>query len=440
MKRLLYSVLLFFFFTLSLVYASAQQSVNAAPDCVVGLKATATGRSISYDNRQSACTTWTLTYTVTGPSAINIEPEFAPDSGGQPGSWSVWPDVMSGTLPLSVATEGQISVYKFHPWVSINITSLTGTGEVRATLQGWRSGATFDSSRGVIPGTTPDLTTTISLTGAAQSACVTLAGRSGASVVITGTWNATLVFDSFIDPSAAAFSASVYDEVNDVWVASVTTNGNYFAEQAGGINKFCVRVSAFTSGTVTGTILSSTAVNLIFETVSGNGALDPPLTQTFGSSDGVKLQKTRSVSSANLTAATNTGDILTEKGGRWQINNSGTAASGVQGTISRAAGGGTVRHIIDCIGFAADSAAAVTAANVLLNVRDGATGAGTVIWQYALSMPTAAALGIQEVPATNFCGLGIVGSANTAMTIEFSAAVAGSIQSVNATGYDATVP
>jgi len=141
-------------------------------------------------------------------------------------------------------------------------------------------------------------------------------------------------------------------------------------------------------------------------------------------------------SAATESAAINSTSLLTEKGSRWQVNNSGTAASGVQGTISKSAGAAGVRHVVDCISFAADAAAGVTAANVLLNVRDGATGAGTVIWQYALSFPTAAALGIQEVVPAHFCGLNIIGTAATAMTIEFSAAVTGSIQSVNMTGYD----
>lgn len=128
------------------------------------------------------------------------------------------------------------------------------------------------------------------------------------------------------------------------------------------------------------------------------------------------------------------GAPINEKGGRWGISN--VSAGGAQGTASKAAGGGTVRHIVDCISFSADSSAAVTASNVTLNVRDGATGAGTAIWSYALSFPTVAALGVQEVAPHSLCGLNLIGTANTAMTIEFSAAVTGSIQAVNASGYD----
>ncbi len=141
-------------------------------------------------------------------------------------------------------------------------------------------------------------------------------------------------------------------------------------------------------------------------------------------------------SAATQTSAINSTSLLVEKPGRWSANNSGTAASGVQGTISRSAGAAGVRHVVDCISYSADSAAAVTAANVLLNVRDGATGAGTIIYQLALSFPTAAGLGIQEIAPQPICGLNIPGTAATAMTIEFSAAVTGSIQSVNMTGYD----
>lgn len=286
---------------------------------------------------------------------------------------------------------------------------------------------------------TQDRTVSISLTSATcpGTGCTTIAveGRTGISFILTGTWSATVTLEGSID-GTNFIGLSAFDDANDKWVGTTTVNGSYWVEPLGGMNVFRLRVSAYTSGTVTGTLLGSSAINQNLESMAGAGSPVPPLVAITGASDGTNIFPIKSSSAANLSTAVNNGTQLSERGARWSITNSGTAASGVQGTISKAAGGAGVRHVIDCIGWSADSAGAVTAANVLLNVRDGATGAGTVVWFHALSIPTAAALGIQEVPVTQMCGLNILGTANTAATIEFSASVAGSIQAVNMTGYD----
>lgn len=155
--------------------------------------------------------------------------------------------------------------------------------------------------------------------------------------------------------------------------------------------------------------------------------------------DGANFQLTRMVSLANFPAASTTtarnslGAQVVEKGSRWSTFSQPAANSQATATIAAEAG---VRHVADCIGFSADSAAAITAANVTINLRDGATGAGTVIWTYSHSLPTAAALGVQEIPVQHLCGLNLVGTTNTAMTFEFSAGVTGSIESANLSGYN----
>lgn len=63
-------------------------------------------------------------------------------------------------------------------------------------------------------------------------------------------------------------------------------------------------------------------------------------------------------------------------------------------------------------------------------MRDGASGAGTILWSGAVAAP---ANGSETIAIP----LSIAGSANTAMTIEFSAAgVAASLEAVSMTGYD----
>ena len=95
-------------------------------------------------------------------------------------------------------------------------------------------------------------------------------------------------------------------------------------------------------------------------------------------------------------------------------------AVNTQATASQAAAGAGLRNIVDCISatYVADTTAPA-ATTVTLNVRDGATGAGTIIWTADLSLPAVAS---EDASPVQLCGLGIPGTANTAMTIEFAAA------------------
>ena|ERR1041384_7879715 len=109
-----------------------------------------------------------------------------------------------------------------------------------------------------------------------------------------------------------------------------------------------------------------------------------------------------------------------------------TPAAGSQATISQAAGGAGVKNVGEgvCFGFSATTAlAGIT--TVTVNLRDGATGAGTILqsWQYTLPAATVAPFG------QCFSGLHISGTANTAMTLEFSAAVGNLMEYVTLNGY-----
>ena len=137
---------------------------------------------------------------------------------------------------------------------------------------------------------------------------------------------------------------------------------------------------------------------------------------------------------ATTTTARNlSGAGVVEKGSHWSVVSQPAANS--QGTASIAAEAG-VRHVVDCIAFSADAGAAVTAAAGSFVVRDGATGAGTVIWSYAVAHLVAAAAGIQTIAPQQFCGLNLVGTTNTAMTAEFNAGVTGEVQSANISGFN----
>lgn len=120
---------------------------------------------------------------------------------------------------------------------------------------------------------------------------------------------------------------------------------------------------------------------------------------------------------------------LVTQPGEWTLTNAPAAAT--QATATRAAGGGTVRHVLKSI-QASLSAVAAQASPVTVVVRDGASGSGTILWQDRLMAP----LGFSDRVSVD--GLNIVGSANTAMTVEFTAAPAATdFETISATGYDA---
>ncbi len=133
----------------------------------------------------------------------------------------------------------------------------------------------------------------------------------------------------------------------------------------------------------------------------------------------------------NLTATFNIIPALTEKGARWQVHNS--ISTGLA-TASKAANANG-RHVADCISFSAEAVnAPAAAAQTDINLRDGASGAGTVIWTQTILIPATAA---QHVLIGPLCGLNLIGTANTAMTLEFAnSAPANEFEAVDLTGYD----
>lgn len=114
--------------------------------------------------------------------------------------------------------------------------------------------------------------------------------------------------------------------------------------------------------------------------------------------------------------------------GGWTKNHAPAAAT--QATISQAAGAAGIKNVCTSITVSLASAAAPTVGVVIFNLRDGATGAGTILWTARLSLP--ATSGEAKSIALN-CW--IEGTAATAMTLETSGAPAANVQaSVSMTG------
>lgn len=134
-------------------------------------------------------------------------------------------------------------------------------------------------------------------------------------------------------------------------------------------------------------------------------------------------------SASTLTQTTSVGALTSVAHATWSCVSA--PAAGTQATCSRAAGGGSVRHVVTGWQACYSDTAAATAARHA-NLRDGATGAGTVLASSLLAVPVAGDSKCVNSPP----GFTKIGTANTAMTIEFDAAGAGtSEQTVFMSGY-----
>jgi len=148
--------------------------------------------------------------------------------------------------------------------------------------------------------------------------------------------------------------------------------------------------------------------------------------------NGASYDRDRSASAANLAAQSGLGAALTVLPGNWSV--ASQPGAGVQASAVRAAGAAGVRHICTSIDFSAVAAVAPAATVLAVNLRDGASGAGTVLRTWIVFI--GAAIG-QSVPPFGLSGLSLVGSPATAMTLEFSALLANLQESVSFSGYDA---
>lgn len=145
--------------------------------------------------------------------------------------------------------------------------------------------------------------------------------------------------------------------------------------------------------------------------------------------NGASLSRQQSASAANVAAQSGEGAALTTGPGEWQINQAPAAAT--QATATRAAGGAGVRNVLRSITVSVGCVALQAPLGVV--VRDGASGAGTIIWRALLGGVAG------EVDTITLTGLNIVGSDNTAMTVETLAAPAATnFATVHASGYSAS--
>ena len=131
-----------------------------------------------------------------------------------------------------------------------------------------------------------------------------------------------------------------------------------------------------------------------------------------------------------LTGRNIVGAAVTERSARWSVVSNPAAGSQASASIANE---GSVRHVADCLAFSAGSTSAPSLTALTVNLRDGATGAGTILWTHEVVVTAATG---QNIAPFATCGLNLVGTTNTAMTLEFSASLANLVEAASLSGFN----
>jgi hypothetical protein len=107
------------------------------------------------------------------------------------------------------------------------------------------------------------------------------------------------------------------------------------------------------------------------------------------------------------------------------FGDSGEPAGGVVATVTIAAAGAGLRNVAAYVMGELVGAAGVAAGVTRLRLRDGASGAGTILRSWVMGVS-----GVGAGSYVELSGLAIPGTANTAMTLEFSGLFANAFESV----------
>jgi hypothetical protein len=211
----------------------ARAQTPIPPDCKITFNFTATGRtpSAGFPNgtpSEPGCVTWTMVYYVSGFSAISVRLESAPDSSGSAGTWVAFAGTtIFGVNPGITTTQNFYSAYGYNPWVSVNLTSVTGTGNVKGTAYGWKLGGFLPVSATITPSGTQDVNliqvggAAVALGQAAMASSIPVAIASNQSAVAVAGTGAAIKTDS---------QGNLYDFLGCTLTAETTLSGTGYNE------------------------------------------------------------------------------------------------------------------------------------------------------------------------------------------------------------------
>lgn len=122
------------------LFAGGGRLFAQAPDCVQFFTLTAVTDTGTVDNRQTGCANWTMVYESEGFSAISLVFQSAPGAT-TPGTFVTYSGtVVSGSNPATNTTLGTTVFNGYVGWWRVRLDSVTGSGTVRGSLYGYRTG------------------------------------------------------------------------------------------------------------------------------------------------------------------------------------------------------------------------------------------------------------------------------------------------------------
>ena len=117
--------------------AAETRKVVIQPACVVPFSFTDAAVKQLPDNTGPQCTNWTVAYAASGFTTLNLSVQTASDAGNAPGAWVDWPGtVVSGIQPNTATDQASTQLAGYYRWVRINLSGLTGSGNVTGVLYG----------------------------------------------------------------------------------------------------------------------------------------------------------------------------------------------------------------------------------------------------------------------------------------------------------------
>lgn len=257
---------------------------------------------------------------------------------------------------------------------------------------------------------------------------------------LTGGTNPTIQMNTFFTANSSPASAQggLATQVQGTAAVGAAAVGSP-VEVAGADNGALIRALATNTSGVLANIVTTAGADALANNPSGQMVTplgSAPLEVDDYIFNGSSWDRQRSASSANyiaattLTARNDIGAPVTEKTGRWSVTSNPAGGTVASASIALEAG---VKHVVDTVCFSAGSTAAPAATSLQVNIRDGATGAGTVIGVFEVDVPAAAG---QNVAPTCVSNLNLVGTAGTAMTAEFNSGLASLKESIFITGHN----
>jgi hypothetical protein len=364
-------------------------SAQSAPNCnQQNAILTAAGTGVNYNATSVKCVAWTLSYFSQGFSAVSIQIESAPDVAGTPGAFTVVPaaNVTLGTNPLTSLVSGTLTIAGYFPWLRVNLVTATGTGSVNYTL----IGNSYVGPSSQVTAVAGSVATTVKAIGPDAPGAATTQNPVQESGVDGGGLVRRLLTDTTGRLNIAGTNATGTDAI---------PNGN-------------------------------------LSILSNAGVIGPSEVAPFLYDGATQWNRERQAGintmpvATTLTGRNSIGTQITEYSSRFTVVSSPAVSTQASASIAAA---GSVNHVLTHVCFSAVSSTAPALTLVDVVVRDGASGAGTIIAQFKVAITAATGQNV-----TPFCSpdLNLVGTTNTAMTAEFSALVTNVFESVTLTGYN----